>query len=118
MVKRNALWLLLPIALQSTILLKIIHMGYGGIALFVWFPCLVRVELTAHLPTSFLVVPISLATKETHCSTYVVSHIVGYDAPESHQANKVLPPLEDPFSLKDIGEIVQGFQMFLIGYHN
>ena len=72
-------------------------MGYGGIALSIWVPCSVQVELSPCLPTSCLVVPILVATQEIHHGTYVVSHIVGYNAPKLYQVNDIPHPLEGPF---------------------
>ena len=63
------------------ILLIIIPEGYGSIALFVLVFCLVPVELGVNLPASNLVVPILVAAQEIHCGTYIVSHIVGHNAP-------------------------------------
>ena len=72
-------------------------MTYSGIALSIWVACPVQAELNAHLPTFYLVVPILVGTREIHCSTYVVSQVVGHNAPKLHQANEALPPLEGPF---------------------
>ena len=72
-------------------------MDYSGNALYMCVQCPVTVESRAHFLDSCLVVPILVATHEIHCHTYVASHVVGYDAPKSHLANEVLPPLEDPF---------------------
>ena len=70
-------------------------------------------ELSVYLPVSYLVVIISVATQEIHCSTYLAGHIVGYDAPESHRANEVLPPPEGPFLCTNhLGEIVLDFWIF------
>ena len=105
MAKRKALWLLLPIAPRSTILLIIILEGYGGIALSIWVLCLVPVELSVHLPASCLVVPILVATQEIHRGTYIASHVVGHNAPVLHQANEVLHPLQKVlFSIQNILE--------------
>ena len=117
MAKRVALWFLLPIAPLSIILLIIILEGYGGIALSIWVPCLVPVELSVHLPASDLVVPISVAAQGIHHGNYVASHIVGHDTPRLLQVNGVLPPPEGPFLYtKHLGEIVLDFLMFLISY--
>ena len=61
MAKKKALWILLPTAPLSTILIIIVPEGYGSIALFVLVLCLVPMELSAHLPAFNLVVPISVA---------------------------------------------------------
>ena len=75
-------------------------------------------ESSAHVPASSLVVPILVATQEIHHSTYIASHIVGHDAPISHQANEVMPPVEDPIlHTKHLGEIVRGFLIFFIKHH-
>ena len=66
-------------------------MGYSSIAFSIWVPCLVQAELSAHLPTSYSVVLILVATQEMHHGTYVVSYEVGYNTPELHQTNEVLP---------------------------
>ena len=78
-------------------LLIIIFVEYSGIALSVWVQCLVPAESSANLPTSYLLVLILIATQEIHHNTYIASHIVGHDYLESHQANEVQPPPEDPF---------------------
>ena len=82
MAKRKALWLPLPAAPLSIILLIIIPKGYGDIALFIPVPCPVLTEWSVCLLASDLVVPISVASQGTHCGTYVVSHVVGHDAPQ------------------------------------
>ena len=88
-------------------------MGYGGIALSIWVLCLIRVESSACLLTSYLVVPTLVAIQEIHRGTYVVSHVVGHNAPNLHQENEVPPPLEGPFlHTKQLGEMVLDFQMF------
>ena len=75
-------------------------------------------EWSVHLPASNSVVPILVAAQGTHRGTYVVSHIVGHDAPWLLQANGVPPLLEGPFlHTKCLGEIVLDFRMFLISYH-
>ena len=79
-------------------------MGYGSIALSIWVPCLVQAKLIAHLLTSYLVVSILVAAQEIHQGTYVVSQVVGYNAPRLHQASKVPPPPEGPFSIQNILE--------------
>ena len=99
MAKRKALWLLLLAAPLSIILLIIIPEGYGNIALFILVPCPVPMEWSVHLPASDLVVPISVAAQGTHRSTYVVSHVVGHNAPWLLQANGVPPLPEGPFLL-------------------
>ena len=113
--KRKALWLLIPTAPLSTILLIIISAGYGSIALFILVPCPVPMELSVCLPASNLVVPILVATQGIHHGTYVASHVVGHNAPQLLQANGVPPPPEGPFlHTKHLGEIVPDFRMFLI----
>ena len=82
MAKRKVWWPLLPTSPQSTILLIIILVGYSGIDLSIWFPHPVWAELSACLPTSYLLVRISLATQEIHRGTYKVSHIVGHNTPQ------------------------------------
>ena len=85
-------------------------MDYSGIALSIWIHCLVPMKLSACLLASGLMVPISVATKEIHCSIYIASYVVGHNVPESPRANKVLPHPKDPFLYtKHLGEIVQGF---------
>ena len=79
--KRKALWLLLLAVPLSIILLIIICEGYDDIALFVPLPCPVPTKWSVLLPASDLVVPILVAAQGTHCGTYVVSHIVGHNAP-------------------------------------
>ena len=93
-------------------------MGYSGIALSIWVPCLVQAELSAYLPISCLVIQILVATQEIHHSTYLVSHFVGYNALSLHQANEVPPSLESLFlHTKHLREIVQSFRIFLISCH-
>ena len=112
-VKRKALWLLLPTAPLSTILIIIIPEGYGGIALFILVPCPVPAESSVHLPASNLVVPILVAAQVIHHGTYIVSHVVGHDAPWLLQENGVLPPPEGPFLyIKHLGEIILDLWMF------
>ena len=36
-----------------------------------------------------------LTTQETHHTTYIASHIVGHDAPDSHRENWVMPSPKD-----------------------
>ena len=75
-------------------------------------------ESSVHLPASYLVVPILVATQEIHHGTYIASHVVGHNAPVSHQANEVLSPPEGPFlSTKYLREIILDFWRFLINYH-
>ena len=81
MAKMKALWLLLPTAPLSIILLVIILEGYSSIALSIWVLWPVPVELSVHLPASDLVVPILVAAQGKHHGTYIVSHVVGHDAP-------------------------------------
>ena len=81
MVKRKAVWLQLLAAPLSIILLIIIPEGYGNIALFVLVLCLVLMEWSVHLPASDSVVPISVAAQGTHSGTYIVSHVMGHNAP-------------------------------------
>ena len=102
--KRKALWLLLLAAPLSIILLIIIPEGYGDIALFILVPCLVLTEWSVYLPASNLVVPILVAAQGTHCGTYVVSHVVGHDAPWLLRANGVPPLPEGLFSVQNILE--------------
>ena len=88
-------------------------MGYGRIALSVWVPCLVPAELSVYLPASCLV-----ATQEIHHSTCIANHVVGHNAPVSHQVNKVPHPPEGYFLYTNyLGEIVLDSWMFLIDYH-
>ena len=82
MAKRKVLWLPLLAAPLSIILLIIIPEGYDNIALLVPVPCPVPMEWSVCLPASNLVVPILVAAQGTHRGTYVVSHIVGHDAPQ------------------------------------
>ena len=79
-------------------------MGFGGIAFSMWVPCLVQAQLSARLPTSYLVVPILMATQEIHHGTCIVSHVVGHYAPNLHQVNKVLPLWKVLFSMQNILE--------------
>ena len=59
---------------------------------------------------SCLVVPVLVATQEIHCGTYIVSYIVGHNAPKLHKENEVPLPLEGPFiRTKYLREIVRGF---------
>ena len=75
-------------------------------------------EWSVHHPASYLVVPISVAAQGTHRGAYVVSHIVGYDAPQLLQANRVPLLPEGPFlRTKCLGEIVPDFRMFSISCH-
>ena len=118
MVKRKALWLPLPAAPLSIILLIIIPKGYGNIALFVLVLCLVLTEWSVRLPASDLVVAILVAAQGTHCSTYIVSHVVGHNVPWLLRANGVPPLPESPFlHTKHLGEIVPDFRMFSISCH-
>ena len=111
--KRKALWLLLLAAPLSITLLIIIPEDYGNIALFILVPCPVPTEWSAHLPASNLVVPILIASQGTHRGTYVVSQVVGHNAPRLLRANGVLPLPEGPFiCIKCLGEIVLDFKMF------
>ena len=88
-------------------------MGYSNVVLSIWVPCLVRAELSARLPTSYSMVPISVATQEIHHGTYEVSHIVGHDAPKLHKANEVSLLLEGFFFYTEhLEEIVLDFWMF------
>ena len=110
MAKRKVLWLLLPTASLSTILLVVILEGYCSIALSVWVPYPVPVELSVYLPASNLVVPILVAAQGIHHGTYIVSHVVGHNAPWLLQANGILPPPEGPFlHTKHLEEIVLDF---------
>ena len=79
---------------------------------------MVPMESSLYCPAFGLVVPISVATKEIHCNAYIVGQVVSHNAPESLQANEVMPLLEDYFlHTKYLGEIVQGFQTFLVKHH-
>ena len=116
--KRKDLWLPLPAAPLSIILLIIIPKGYGDIALFVLVLCLVLAEWSVCPPASNLMVPILVAAQGIHRGTYIVSHIVGHDALQLLQANEVLPLPEGPFlRTKHLGEIVPDFWMFSISCH-
>ena len=109
MAKRKALWLPLPEVPLSIILLIIIPKGYGNIAHFVPVPCPVLMEWSVRLLASDSVVPILVASQGTHRGTYIVSHIVGHDAPRLLQANGVPSLPEGPFlHTKHLGEIVHG----------
>ena len=98
MAKRKALWLLPLAAPPSTVLLIIILEGYGNIALLVPILCPIPREWSVHLSASNLAVPILVAAQLTHCGTYIVSHVVGHDAPRLLRANGVPPLPEGPFS--------------------
>ena len=75
-------------------------------------------EWSVRLPASDLVVPILVAAQGTHHGTYIVSHVVGHDAPWLLRANGVPPLPEGPFlHTKHLGEIVLDFRMFSISYH-
>ena len=75
--------------------------------------CPFQVEFSAYLPTFYLVVRISVDTQEIHYGTYVVSLVVGHNAPRLHQTTEVPHPLECPFLYTEhFVEIVQGFHMF------
>ena len=75
-------------------------------------------EWSIYLPASNLVVPILVAAQGTYRGTYIVSHIVGHDAPRLLRENGVPPLLEGPFLYtKHLGEIILDFRMFLIGHH-
>ena len=90
-------------------------MGYGDIALYVPVPCPVLTEWSVRLLASDSVVPISVASQGIHRGTYVVSHVVGHDAPRLLRANGVPPLPEGPFlRTKHLGEIVPDFRMFSI----
>ena len=118
MAKRKALYILLPIAPQLTILIVISLEGYGSIALSIWVLCPIPAESSVHLPASCLVVPILIATQEIHYGTYIASHVVSHNAPVSHQENEVLPPTEGPFlHIKYLGKKIPDFWIFLINYH-
>ena len=93
-------------------------MNYDNIVLSILVQCLVPAKSSAHLPASYFGVPFFITTLETHCGTYAASHIVGHDISESHQANGVLIPMEDPFlNTKHLGKIKNSFQTILIAYH-
>ena len=86
-------------------------------ALFVWVLCLFQAESSACLPTSYLVVPILVATQEIHHGTYIVSHVVGHDAPKLLQKNEIPLLLVGYFLCTEyLGEIVLDFWMFSIKY--
>ena len=75
-------------------------------------------EWSACLPASDSVVPILVAAQGIHRGTYVVSHVVGHDAPWLLQANGVPPLLEGPFlCTRCLGEIVPDFWKFSVSYH-
>ena len=75
-------------------------------------------EWSVHLLASNSVVPILVAAQGTHRGTYIVSHIVGHDAPWLLRANGVPPLPEGPFlHTKHLGEIVLDFRMFSISCH-
>ena len=59
-------------------------MDFSGIAYSVWLQFPAQAESSAYLPDSYLVVPIFIATQEIHHGTYLTSHVVGYNASESH----------------------------------
>ena len=62
-------------------------------------------------------VPILVAAQGTHHGTYVVSHVVGHNAPQLLQAIGVPPLPEGPFlRTKCLGEIVPDLRMFSISY--
>ena len=63
MAKRKALWLPLPVAPLSIILLIIVPEGYGNIALFVLVLCSVLMEWSVCLLASDSVVPILVAAQ-------------------------------------------------------
>ena len=112
--EEEGLWLLLLTPSLSTILLIIITEGFNGIALFLLFlclvSCLVPTELSVCLPASDLVVIMSIAAQGIHRGTYIVSHVVGHNAPWLLQVNGVLPPLEGLFlHTKYLREIVIDF---------
>ena len=58
-------------------------MDSDGIVLSILVQCPVPVEVSAYLPASCLVVPFCADIQEIHHSTYIASHVVGHDAPES-----------------------------------
>ena len=80
--------------------------------------CPVLTEWSVRLLASDSVVPISVASQGTHRGTYVVSHVVGHNAPWLLRANGVPPLPEGPFlRTKRLGEIVPDFRMFSISCH-
>ena len=72
-------------------------MGYNVIVPFIPVQCLAPAESSACVPASCLVVFFLITTQEKHCGTYISSHIVGYNAPESHQINDLWYSLENSY---------------------
>ena len=66
--------------------------------------CLVSVESSVYFPASYLVVPFLVAAQETYRGIYIVNHIVGHDAPNLHQVNRVCYPVGDLFLIQNILE--------------
>ena len=66
-------------------------MDYNGVILSVLVQYLVPAESNAHLPLSYLVLPFLAANQEKHYRTYIASHVVSHNAPDSHQVNGVIP---------------------------
>ena len=93
-------------------------MVYDGIVLSILIHCPVPEEFRAYLLASYLKAPFLAATQEINYSTYIANHIMGHNAPESHQATEVLAPSEDSFLYtKCLRKIRQGFQIFSIYGH-
>ena len=75
-------------------------------------------EWSVRLPVSNLVAPILVGAQATHCGIYIVSHVVGHDAPRLLRVNVLLPLLEGHFlHTKHLGEIELDFRRFIISYH-
>ena len=69
---------------------------------------------SVHLLASCLGVSFLVAAQEIHCSTCIVYHVVGQNAPEKLQVDKELYLWEDHFlHTKYHKRIGQGFWMFL-----
>ena len=50
-------------------------------------------ELSTYLPVSCLVVLFLVTAQEIRCGTYIANHVMGYNAPESHQIDGVPHPV-------------------------
>ena len=59
-------------------------MEYTSIILYILVQCMVPAKLSAHLPDPYLVILFLAVTQVIHCGTYIASHLVGHDVPESH----------------------------------